>query len=123
MEIEYSSEEVKNQCESVKAAKKLFGGDVQLVSKLMSRVEALAAAETLKDIVVQKQFRFHKLENKGKKRLEGYYAIDVKTKKEPWRIILRPMRENGQAYDSFNVDELADKVEFVEIREVSNHYE
>lgn len=123
MEIEYSSEEVKNQCESVKAAKKLFGGDAQLVSKLMSRVEALVAAESLKDIVIQKQFRFHKLENKGKNRLEGYYAIDVKTKKEPWRIILRPMKEKGQAYDSFNVDELADKVEIVEIREVSNHYE
>jgi len=123
LEIEYSSEEVKNQCESVKAAKKLFGGDAQLVSKLMSRVEALVAAESLKDIVIQKQFRFHKLENKGKNRLEGYYAIDVKTKKEPWRIILRPMKEKGQAYDSFNVDELADKVEIVEIREVSNHYE
>ena len=123
MEIEYSSEEVKSQCESVKAAKKLFGGDAQLVSKLMSRVEALQAAETLKDIVIQKQFRFHKLENKGKKRLEGYYAIDVKTKKEPWRIILRPMKEKGQAFNSFSVDELADKVEIVEIREVSNHYE
>lgn len=93
------------------------------MSKLMSRVEALVAAESLKDIVIQKQFRFHKLENKGKNRLEGYYAIDVKTKKEPWRIILRPMKEKGQAYDSFSVDELADKVEIVEIREVSNHYE
>ncbi len=123
MEIEYSSEEVKNQCESVKAAKKLFNGDMQLVTKLMSRVEAISAAETLKDIVIQTQFRFHKLKNIGKSRLEGYYAIDVKTRREPWRIILRPMREKGQAFDTFNVDELADKVEIVEIREVSKHYE
>ena len=123
MEIEYSSEEVKNQCESVKAARKLFGGDMQLVTKLMSRVEAISAAETLKDIVVQKQFRFHKLEDRGKSKLEGYYAIDVKTKREPWRIIMRPMREKGQAFDSFAIDELADKVKVVEISEVSKHYE
>jgi proteic killer suppression protein len=119
LQIEYKNEKVKTQCTSVKAAKKLFGGDVALTKSLLSRVNALANAENLRDIIVQPTFRFHDLHGK----LEGYFAIDVKTKKEPWRIILQPLDESMRPYNPCNIDEISGFVKIVEIMEVSKHYE
>jgi proteic killer suppression protein len=86
---------------------------------LLSRVNALANAENLRDIIVQPSYRFHGLHGN----LEGYFAIDVKTKKEPWRIILQPLDESMQPYDPCNIDEISGIVRIVEITEVSKHYE
>lgn len=80
-------------------------------------------AEYIKDIIVQPIFRFHALKNKKGRNLDGFFAIDVKTIREPWRIILQPLNENKQPYDPCNIDEIADSVKIVEIVEVSNHYE
>ena len=41
MELVYASDKVKNQCTSVKAAKKLFGGDTILTTSLLARINAL----------------------------------------------------------------------------------
>lgn len=122
MKLEYSSEEVRLQCTSVKAANKLFGGKTVMTTSLFARINALASAENLKDIIVQPTFRFHDLKNK-KRKLEGFFAIDVKTIREPWRIILQPLNENKQPYNPCNIDEMADSVRIVEIVEVSKHYE
>ena len=91
MELQYASEKVEAQCTSVKSARKLFGGNSALVISLMARINSLANADTLKDIIVQPTFRFHSLQNKRRRELDGYFSIDVKTKKEPWRIILQPL--------------------------------
>ena len=84
LQLEYKKEKVREQCTSVKEAKKLFGGDVSLTTSLHARINALENAECLRDIIVQPRFRFHDLHGK----LEGCFAIDVKTKKEPWRIVV-----------------------------------
>lgn len=123
MEIQYASEKVRLQCTSLKEAKKLFGGNKILAESLLARINAINNAEILKDIIVQPQFHFHKLEQKRRRKLEGYFAIDVKTRKEPWRIILQPLDENKQEYTSCNIDKIAEKVKIVEITEVSSHYE
>ena len=47
MELEYASDKVKAQCTSVKAAKKLFGGDMVLATCLLARVNALENADTM----------------------------------------------------------------------------
>ena len=123
MGLEYASEKVKSQCTSVKAANKLFGGDAALTKSLLARINALSSADTIKDIIVQKSFRFHDLENKKGRNLEGFFAIDVKTIKEPWRIVLQPLNEKKMPYDPCNIDEIASYVKIVEIMEVSKHYE
>ena len=123
MELEYASEKVKQQCTSVKVAKKFFGGDTALATSLLARVHALESADTIKDIIVQPTFHFHKLVNKKGNNLEGYFAIDVKSRKEPWRIILQPLDANKCPYEPCNIDEIAENVRIVEIEEVSKHYE
>ena len=123
MKLEYASEKVKSQCTSVKAANKLFGGNSTLTKCLLARINALSHAETIKDIIVQKNFRFHDLANKKERNLEGYFAIDVKTIREPWRIILQPLNEENEPYDPCHIDEIANCVKIVEIMEVSKHYE
>lgn len=119
MELVYKNDKVKMQCTSVKAAKKLFGGNALLATSLLARVNALENAKIIKDIIAMPNFHFHSLKNKGRKNLEGYYAIDVKTRKDAWRIILRPLDEKEQPYD-ISIDQIA---EIVEITEVSKHYE
>lgn len=123
MKLECASEKVRLQCTSVKAANKLFGGKVNMTISLLARINALESAEHIKDIIVQPAFRFHSLKNKKGRNLEGFFAIDVKTIREPWRIILQPLDENKQPYVPCNIDEIADYVRVVEVMEVSNHYE
>lgn len=123
MELVYATDKVETQCTSVKAAKKLFGGDAMLARSLLARINALKQADTIKDIIVQPTFHFHKLENKNGKNLEGYFAIDVKTRREQWRIILQPLDENKNPYQPCNIDQIAGVVKIVEISEVSKHYE
>lgn len=74
-------------------------------------------------MIVQPAFHFHKLKNKNGRDLEGYFAIDVKSRREQWRIILEPLDENEQPYHPCYIDEIAEKVRIAEIAEVSKHYE
>ena len=119
MRIVYSNNKIEKQCNNLKEATKLFGGDKRLAISLLARINAIEQADVIKDIIVMPTFRFHNL--KGK--LDGYFAIDVKTIRDKWRIILQPLDEEENVFDPCNIDEIADVVRIVEIREVSAHYE
>ena len=123
MELLYQTDKLLKQCTEMSAAKELFHGDMLLSRSLLARINALESSEVLKDIIVQPQFRFHKLTKTGKRNLEGYFAIDVKTRKEPWRIILQPLDDNKEPFHPCDIDKIAKYVRIVEITEVSNHYE
>lgn len=123
MELVYKNDKVKKQCTSVKEAKKLFGGNTLLATNLLSRINALKSAITMKDIIMMPTFHFHALNDKGRKRLKGYFAIDVKTRRDAWRIILRPLDEKKEPYEDQGIDQIVEIVEIVEITEVSKHYE
>lgn len=123
MELLFTSEKLKTQCKNVAAAKKLFHGDAALSVSLLARINALENAHTLKDIIVQPAFHFHDLKNKKGRNLDGYFAIDVKSRREPWRIILQPLDEDENPYDPCNIDQIAGIVKIIEISEVSKHYE
>lgn len=123
MEIVYSTNKVEAQCTSLKDAKKLFGGNASLAVSLFARINALKSADTLKDIIVQAAFHFHNLENKNGKNLQGYFAIDVKSRREPWRVILQPLNDNKEPFNPCYIDQIAAYVRIVEITEVSKHYE
>lgn len=119
MKIIYANAKVENQCTSLKIATKFFGGNNSIAISLHSRINAIKGADVIKDIIVTPQFRFHKLQGK----LDGYFAIDVKTRKEKWRVILCPLDEDEKQFNPCNIDEIASVVRIVEIREVSAHYE
>ena len=114
MKVNYSTEKVKNLCEDLRIAKKFFNGNTLLANSLMARINALKQADTIKDIIVQPAFHFHKLINKNGRDLEGYFAIDVKSRREQWRIIIEPLDENEQTYNPCNIDEIAENVRVVE---------
>ncbi|MCR4851123.1 MAG: type II toxin-antitoxin system RelE/ParE family toxin [Lachnospiraceae bacterium] len=119
MRIIYENTKTEKQCTSIKEATKLFGGDKKLASSLLARINAIEQADVVKDIIVMPTFRFHNL--KGK--LDGYFAVDVKTIRDKWRIILQPLDEEENVFDPCNIDKIAAIVKIVEIREVSAHYE
>ena len=100
-----------------------FGGNNILATSLLARINALKQADTIKDIIVQPSFHFHDLKNKDGKNYKGYFAIDVKSRTDQWRIILEPLDENKEPYVPCNIDEISSNVRIVEIVEVSKHYE
>lgn len=119
MRIKYKSIKLERQCTNLKEAKKLFGGNESLARSLLARVNAIYCAQALQDVIVMPSFRFHNLHGKR----EGSFAIDVKSRRDMWRIILRPLDEQGEVFVSCRIDEIASVVEIVEIMEVSAHYE
>lgn len=123
MEVVYESKKVEEQCTNLKVACKLVGGDQKVAIGILSRVNALKQAMTIKDIIVQPSFRFHKLDNQHKRKLKGYFAIDVTNKRSRWRLVLQPLDEDKMPFDPCNIDEIAGMVQVVCILEVSDHYE
>ena len=119
MKLICKDSKVEKQCTNLKDARKLFGGNDALARSLLSRINSLENAEVIKDIILMPPFHFHKLEGDRM----GYFAIDVKSRKEPWRIILRPLNEKKEPYEPCNIDEIAGCVQIVGIMEVSKHYE
>ena len=119
MKINYAKDKVKQQCTSLKAATKLFGGDKNLAVSLLARINAIERAEVIKDIISTPQFHFHNLHGK----LKGLFAIDVKTHRDKWRIIFYPLDENEEVFEPCHIDEIAATVKIMEIKEVSAHYE
>ena len=123
LKVLFSSDKLEEQCKSKALAKKLLGGNEILAISLLARINALMQADTIKDIVVQPSFHFHKLHNKNGKNLEGYFAIDVKSRKDAWRIILQPLDENEKPFVPCHIDQISSIVRIVEVSEVSKHYD
>lgn len=119
MKIIYANKKVESQCTSLKKATQLFGGDKKMAISLQSRIEAIKYADVIKDIIVSPPFHFHSLHGK----YEGYFAVDVKSRKDKWRIILQPLNESECVFEPCHIDEIANIVRVVEIKEVSAHYE
>ena len=119
MEIIYANNKIKQQCTNIKDAVKLFGGDKQLAVSLLGRINAIEQAEVIKDIIVMPQLHFHNLQGK----MKGSFAIDVKGRRDKWRIILCPLNDEGERFVPCYIDQIAEIVKIVEITEVSAHYE
>ena len=95
-----------------------------MAETLFARIHSFYLSNVIYDIIIQPQMRFHRLINKGKnKNLDGFFAIDVKTPKDKWRIIIEPLDDNKNPFVPCNIDEISKIVRIIEIKEVSNHYE
>ena len=90
-----------------------------LAVSLLARINAIENSDVIKNIISMPPFHFHNLHGK----MEGLFAIDVSTRRDKWRIILRPLDEEEHAFDPCHIDEISTIVRIVEIREVSAHYE
>lgn len=117
VKIKYANEKIEQQCTNIKVAAKLFGGDKKLA--LFSRINAIEAANVMKDIIVIPQFNFHAL----KGNLKDLFAIDVKSRRDKWRILICPLDDNEEKFNPCHIDEIANVVKIVQIEEVSAHYE
>lgn len=51
------------------------------------------------------------------------FAIDVKSRRDKWRLILCPLFDQENEFNPCHIDEIAVSVRIVEIMEVSAHYE
>ena len=123
MELVYANDQVEKICTSKKAALKHFGGNNRLVLALFSKIQALEAADALYDLSILPSFHLHPLKNKGRNKLKGYFAIDVKGRSNAWRLIFQPLDDHCEPFACANIDEIARVVRIVQIEQVSKHYE
>lgn len=119
MDIKYKDSKTEQICTSIKAARKFFGGNDALARSLHARINSLNNANVIKDIIVLPPLHFHNLEGER----SGFFAIDVKSRKDSWRIILQPLDQNEEPYIPCKIDEIAGIVQIVKVEEVSKHYE
>lgn len=123
LDIVYTNKIIEEQCNSIKAAKKKFGGDEGVAYSFLSRIYALKMADSLHDIIIQHQFHFHGLHNKNGRNYNGLFSIDVKSRTSPWRIIIEPLDSDSNPYKKCHIDEISKEVRTIRIVEVSKHYE
>jgi len=120
VEIIFKNKKIKKICTEYKSAVKFFGGNRKYAEKLFSRMNAIEMASCLKDIILNMpNFHFHKLMGN----YEGYFAIDLCSRADKWRLILQPLDDEKKIFEPCNIDEIADKVKIVNIEELSAHYE
>lgn len=117
MYVEYSKKKLRKRCEELKEAKKEFPVDVAIA--LLKRIKFIKNAESLSDVVNNTSFYFHPLKSKFK----GKYAIDIKGRNSPYRLIVVPKRNGKEIQSAEDVFALADRIEILLILEVSKHYE
>lgn len=118
MEIRYKTDKLKTTCQDLKKAKKQYGNLV--AEKLFSCINYIESAKNLIDIKNYPPFHFEDL--KGNRR--GEYSISL-GRKLGFRLILKPMNNNGTFCDNLQVynDAAAIDIVVVQFEEVSNHYE
>lgn len=110
MELVYKNEKLKRLCEDANYNKvliKSFG--VEVAKKLPRRIMELKAFECLNDVPVCLPFRRHKLTGN----LKGNFAINIT---DQFRLIFRPQNNNIVIEDLRHI-------KYIEIMEVSKHYE
>lgn len=124
MEILYADSRVKQICTEQKVTRKFFGGNLDLEKSLYARLYSLSCCDSLYDAYTRHNyFRIHKLYNIGGRDYSGCLAMDVKTRKEPWRLIFKPLNDKRQPVGTINLPTDAKYIEIIEIIEVSKHYE
>ncbi len=123
MRLVFADSDVEKVCTDRRVAKKLFGGNEPLVRSLFARLSFLESARSIEEVRRYPGMRFHSLRNIGGRNLEGFFAVDVKTVREPWRIILRLLDGNGNPFEPCEIDKVAPFIEILSVEEISKHYE
>ena len=85
MQIEYKNKTIEEICTDAGAARKKYGQE--MAGKIHQRVDELASAETVVDMLQHHIGRCHALQGNR----EGQYALDLV---QPYRLVFAP-RENG----------------------------
>lgn len=117
MEIIFSSKKVEELCSNFSKAKKEYGGAI--AESLFARINLIKSANDIKDIIAMHNLNFHALKGEEK----GKFVIDVKSRRDSWRIILEPLDKNNARFNPCNIDEIISEVKKIMIVKVSKHYE
>ncbi len=111
MQIVYDNNKIKKVCTDYEIAKKNFGEKIAI--RLVKAINFIENAESLKAVINYGPFHFHSL--KGKRL--GQYAIDIGSRRDGYRLIVRFSESNDEVYNnSINITEII-------FKEMGNHYE
>lgn len=117
MEIIYRNKKTEKLCTNPKYARKVFGPKIG--EKLLQKISLLEGMECLHDAVMYRPFHFHSLKLNRK----GQHALDVAGRRENHRIIIEPLDDNGEKYETPDIHLISKSTKVILIIEVSDdHY-
>jgi len=117
MIIDYKNKRVKEYCENLKKANRLFG--IQVAKKLLMVINFIEESNVFNDLYTHPEYRLHKLY--GDKNNIFSVVLGAKT---GFRLLLSPLQENGDFYpDISDLTSVNMNTKRVFILEVTNHYE
>lgn len=117
IKIKYHTKKVETLCTDYKKAKKELPSNV--AEKLFSLINLLESAETLSDIHNMNIYHLHVL--KGDR--EGEYALDIAGRKSGYRLIIIPLDDKGNKWETKDTSIIYQSTEIIIIWEVSKHYD
>jgi len=112
MQIDYKNKKVKQQCCSLKEAKKQFSE--KIAKKLFKMINFIESADNLSSVINNPIYHFHKLQGN----LDGFYAMDIDGRSKSYRLIV-----TFEDYGTEQVFNNSISIVQIQIEEVSKHYE
>lgn len=109
IEVTYDTGKVEKLCTDYEKAKKKLGDKV--AEALHALINLLKSADNLLEIQQLGLYHLHILSNNRR----GQYALDISGRKDGYRLIITPVRQEG-------VDDVFKNIKEIIILEVSNHY-
>lgn len=117
MIITYKDSKVRERCTNYKLAKKDY--NIKVAEALHSTINFIENAETLMDIKNFPPFNLHPLHRDR----VGTFAIDLGGRKTGYRLIIRPLDDEGNEWKKSDVNAIYKATKIMIILEVTNHYE
>lgn len=116
MKIVYKNKKVERMCKDLSYAKREIN---QYSIKLHSLINLIENAANLNDVARMGIYYLHPLEGKEK----GKFALDIAGRKAGWRLIIIPLNENEDKWDTTDVNIIYRSTTAIIAWEVTNHYE
>lgn len=116
IKIEYRNNKTEKICTDIRVAKRELHSYAE---KLHSLITFLENAVTLSDVANIPTYYLHPLFHDRM----GLFALDIAGRSVSWRLLIIPLDENGERWETKDVHVIYQSTRSVIVWEVSNHYE
>lgn len=114
MEIDYKSDKLEKECQSLKIAQKKYGK--YIAEKLMALIQRIECSEFLREL--QRPYNLHPLTSERK----GQHALDIAGRASQYRLIIKPLTSERKEWEK-ELSIIYKETNIVLVWEVSKHYE
>lgn len=116
MNIHYRNNRTSRLCTDLIYARKKLN---RYSEDLLSLINFIENATDLNDVAVMQKYHLHPLKGKNK----GKFSLDIAGRSIGWRLVIIPLDEQGNCWDTSDVNIIYKSTTAIIAWEVTNHYE